>query len=40
LLGLTGSAAARAPVEVCLHDVNEEVREIAAEAMDLLEKKI
>lgn len=36
LLGLTGSAAARACVERCLDDVNAEVREIAAEAMDAL----
>lgn len=33
LLGLTGSAAARSYVETCLDDANEEVREIAAEAM-------
>ena len=36
LLGLTGSAAARTYVEVCLKDANEEVREIAAEAMEKL----
>ena len=37
LLSLTGSAAARTYVEVCLHDAHEEVREIAAEAMEVLE---
>ena len=37
LLGLTGSAAARAYVEVCLNDAHEEVREIAEEAMEELE---
>lgn len=37
LLGRTGSAAARAYVEVCLNDANEEVREIAEEAMEELE---
>ncbi|MEO8331193.1 MAG: HEAT repeat domain-containing protein [Gallionella sp.] len=39
LLGLTGSAAARTYVEVCLQDANGEVREIAAEAMAELKKK-
>jgi glutaredoxin len=39
LLGLTGSAAARMHVEVCLRDTHEEVREIAEEAMEALEKK-
>ena len=39
LLGLTGSAAARSHVEVCCNDVNEEVREIAAEAMEELKRK-
>jgi len=39
LLGLTGSSAACAYVAVCLDDENEEVREIAAEAMDKLAKK-
>jgi hypothetical protein len=39
LLGLTGSAAARTHVEACLKDTNEEVREIAAEAMEKLEKR-
>ncbi len=38
LLGLTGSAAARAPVAACLHDASEEVREIAAEALAALAK--
>jgi len=37
LLGLTGSAAARSHVAVCLNDAHEEVREIAAEAMEELE---
>lgn len=37
LLGLTGSAAARPLVETCLNDENEEVREIAEEAMEELE---
>jgi hypothetical protein len=39
LLGLTGSAAARPHVETCLNDAHEEVREIAEEAMDELEKQ-
>jgi hypothetical protein len=39
LLGLTGSAAARAHVEHCLNDANEEVREIAEEAMAELAKQ-
>lgn len=39
LLGLTGSAAARAYVEACLKDDHEEVREIAEEAMEKLAKK-
>ncbi len=39
LLGLTGSAAARTYVETCLNDAHEEVREIAAEAMEELEKR-
>jgi thiol-disulfide isomerase/thioredoxin len=38
LLGLTGSAAARTLVEVCLNDANEEVREIAEEALGELDK--
>jgi len=38
LLGLTGSPDALAPVEARLTDGNEEVREIAAEAMQRLEK--
>jgi len=33
LLGLTGSAAARTYLEVCLSDTHEEVREIAEEAL-------
>ncbi|MBI4808979.1 MAG: HEAT repeat domain-containing protein [Nitrosomonadales bacterium] len=33
LLGLTGSTAARTYIETCLDDANEEVREIAAEAL-------
>ena len=39
LLGLTGSAAARTHVEVCLNDAHEEVREIAEEAMEELAKQ-
>jgi len=39
LLGLTGSAAARTYVEVCLNDAHEEVREIAAEALAALAKQ-
>jgi len=38
LLGLTGSAAARPHLEVCLNDVHEEVREIAEDAMDALKQ--
>jgi len=38
LLGLTGSAAACAPVAACLDDASEEVREIAAEALAALAK--
>jgi thiol-disulfide isomerase/thioredoxin len=38
LLGLTGSAAARTHIEACLNDANEEVREIAEEAMQVLKK--
>jgi len=38
LLGLTGSAAARSYLEICLDDPHEEVREIAEEAMDELGK--
>ena len=38
LLGLTGSAAARTHVESCLNDVHEEVREIAEEAMEELDR--
>jgi thiol-disulfide isomerase/thioredoxin len=39
LLGLTGSTAARTHVEACLNDANEEVREIAEEAMEKLKTK-
>jgi glutaredoxin len=39
LLGLTGSTAACAHVQACLDDANEEVREIAAEALDKLDRK-
>ncbi len=39
LLGLTGSAAARTHVEICRNDAHEEVREIAEEAIDELEKQ-
>ena len=39
LLGLTGITEARNYVERCLRDPNEEVREIAEEAMERLEKK-
>ena len=39
LLGLPGSTAARAYVETCLNDAHEEVREIAAEAMENLERR-
>jgi thioredoxin-like negative regulator of GroEL len=38
LLGLAGSGGARSFVEACLKDANEEVREIAAEAMEKLLK--
>jgi len=36
LLGLSGSQAARPFLETCLNDSSEEVREIAAESLDLL----
>ena len=39
LLGLSGSAAARPVVAVCLQDSSMEVREIAAESMELLDKQ-
>jgi hypothetical protein len=39
LLGLTGSAAARPYVAACRSDANEEVREIAEEAMEKLAKQ-
>jgi thioredoxin-like negative regulator of GroEL len=38
LLGLAGSIAARAFIEACIEDANEEVREIAEEAMEKLQK--
>jgi thioredoxin-like negative regulator of GroEL len=38
LLGLSGSAAARSFIEACLKDGNEEVREIAEEAREKLQK--
>ena len=38
LLGLTGSPAARAHVEALLKDANEEVREIAKDALEELDK--
>lgn len=38
LLGLSGSAAARPVIAACLQDDNPEVREIAAESMELLDK--
>ena len=37
LLGLSGSAAARPYLEVCINDSSEEVREIASESLQLLE---
>lgn len=37
LLGLSGSAAARPYLEACVNDRSEEVREIAAESLQLLE---
>ena len=39
LLGLSGSAEARPLLNACLHDKHEEVREIAAESLQLLEAK-
>ena len=39
LLGLTGSTSARTYLEACLNDAHEEVREIAAEAMEALKKR-
>ncbi len=39
LLGLTGSSDAKAYLEACLHDANEEVREIAIDAMHNLKQK-
>lgn len=39
LLGLTGSAAARSYLEPCRNDAHEEVREIAQEAIEELEKQ-
>ena len=37
LLGLSGSAAARPHLEVCVNDSSDEVREIAVESLQLLE---
>jgi len=37
LLGLSGSAAARPHLEICVKDSSEEVREIASESLQLLE---
>jgi len=39
LLGLSGSEAARPYLETCTHDISDEVREIAAESLALLDKK-
>lgn len=39
LLGLTGTLAAEDPIRPCLNDAHEEVREIAAEALERLIKK-
>jgi thiol-disulfide isomerase/thioredoxin len=39
LLGLSGSAAARPVVEACLNDSSDEVREIAAESLQLLDSQ-
>jgi hypothetical protein len=39
LLGLSGSADARPILSACLNDIHEEVREIAAESLQLLEIK-
>jgi len=39
LLGLTGSPAARTHVEACLKDANEEVREIAQDAIETLDQQ-
>jgi thiol-disulfide isomerase/thioredoxin len=38
LLGLSGSAAARPYLAICVNDNSEEVREIAAESLELLDK--
>jgi HEAT repeats/Thioredoxin domain len=38
LLGLSGSAAARPYLATCVNDSSEEVREIAAESLELLDK--
>jgi len=40
LLGLTGTSDARTYVEACLSDPHEEVREIAQEAMENLERRL
>jgi len=37
LLGMTGSAAARPYLEICINDSSEEVREIAAESLQLVD---
>lgn len=39
LLGLSGSAAARLYLETCVNDSSDEVREIAAESLALLDKR-
>jgi len=39
LLGLSGSAAARPYLATCVNDSSDEVREIAAESLELLDKK-
>lgn len=38
LLGLTGNITAVAPLEACLSDIHEEVREIAAEALETIKQ--
>lgn len=39
LLGLTGTPTARSHIQPCLNDAHEEVREIAAEALDRLDEQ-
>jgi len=39
LLGLSGSAAARPHIAACVNDSSEEVREIAAESLEVLDKE-